>query len=145
MLRVLAGLGTGFDCASIDELHAVLSLGVDPSRIVYANPCKASSALRFANHVGVVKTTFDNLDELDSIKAFLPHAQLFLRIHANDDAALLQLGEKFGAPSEATPLLLKRAWELGLEVVGVSFHVGKRCHNQVHSQLTPKVLDHQTV
>lgn len=101
--------------------------------------------MRFANHAGVFKTTFDNLDELDSIKAFLPSAQLFLRIHANYDEALLQLGDKFGAPSEATSLLLKRAWELGLEVVGVSFHVGKRCHGEVYSQLTPKALGRQTV
>ena len=75
--------------------------------------------------MGVVRTTFDNLDELDSIKRFMPNAQLFLRIHANDDGALIQLGDKFGASIDSTSVLLQRARELGLEVVGVSFHVGR--------------------
>lgn len=100
-------------------------LGVHPSRIVFANPCKAASALCAARDMGVAKTTFDNLDELESIKTFMPNAQLFLRIHANDDGALIKFGDKFGASVEATPVLLERAWKLGLDVVGVSFHVGK--------------------
>lgn len=97
---------------------------MDPSRIVFANPCKAVSALCVARDMGVVRTTFDNLDELDSIKRFMPNAELFLRIHANDDGALIQLGDKFGASVDSTLVLLQRARELGLEVVGVSFHVG---------------------
>ncbi|EYE97515.1 type III PLP-dependent enzyme [Aspergillus ruber CBS 135680] len=129
LLRFLAELGTGFDCASIDELKRVRNLGVDPSRIVFANPCKAASALCTARDMGVTKTTFDNLDELDSIKQFMPNAQLFLRIYASDDDALIQFGDKFGASPEATTVLLERAWDLGLEIVGVSFHVGTGATN----------------
>lgn len=79
--------------------------------------------------MGVTKTTFDNLDELDSINRFMPYAQLFLRIYASDDGALIQFGDKFGASVETTTALLQRAWDLGLKVVGVSFHVGEsqRC------------------
>lgn len=32
--------GCGFDCASPAEIDQVLECGVDPSRIIYANPCK---------------------------------------------------------------------------------------------------------
>ncbi|KAK5016459.1 Ornithine decarboxylase, partial [Cryomyces antarcticus] len=35
VLRLLAGLGTGFDCASKAEIEQVLNMGVDPSRIIY--------------------------------------------------------------------------------------------------------------
>ncbi|KAJ5518097.1 Orn/DAP/Arg decarboxylase 2 C-terminal [Penicillium expansum] len=128
-LKVLAELGTGFDCASIEEIRAVLSLGVDPARILFANPCKAPAAVAFAREVGVLRTTFDNIDELDTIKAHMPEAQLLLRIYANDESAFICLGEKFGAQLDTTEELLSRAWELGLSVIGVSFHVGTGATN----------------
>ena len=46
LLQTLAALGTGFDCASRSEIRSVLELGVDPSSIIYANPCKQKSHLR---------------------------------------------------------------------------------------------------
>jgi ornithine decarboxylase len=125
LLRLLAELGTGFDCASTEELRVVLNLGVDPSRIIFANPCKSASSLLFAARTGVTLTTFDNLDELETIRAFLPNARLVLRIYASDKDALIKLGEKFGTPVETSFVLLQRARELGLEVCGVSFHVGR--------------------
>lgn len=124
LLRLLAELGTGFDCASIEELRSVLALGVDPARIIFANPCKTASSLVFAQTAGVSWTTFDNLDELDTIKRYHPNAQLALRIFASDSDALVDLSKKYGAPIDSTWRLLKRAKELGLEVSGVSFHVG---------------------
>ncbi|KAI9370917.1 putative ornithine decarboxylase [Aspergillus egyptiacus] len=129
LLNWLANLGTGFDCASMEELCTVLRLNVDPSRIIFSNPCKAPAAMVFAGRVGVTCTIFDNLDELDKIKRYLPEAQLLLRIHASDDSALIPLGDKFGAPLDTTKELLLRAWELGLNVVGVSFHIGTGAHN----------------
>ncbi|KAJ5146231.1 uncharacterized protein N7515_000795 [Penicillium bovifimosum] len=128
-LRVLSELGTGFDCASIAELRLVLSLGVDPARILFANPCKAPAAVSFAHEAGVLRTTFDNIDELDTIKTYMPDAQLLLRIYANDESAFICLSEKFGAPLDTTEELLERAWELGLNVIGVSFHVGTGATN----------------
>ncbi|KAJ6002277.1 hypothetical protein N7522_007504 [Penicillium canescens] len=128
-LKVLANLGTNFDCASIEEMRTVLSLGVDPARVLFANPCKAPAAIAFAREVGVLRTTFDNIDELDTIKAHMPEAQLLLRVYANDDSAFICLGEKFGAQLDTTEELLSRAWELGLNVIGVSFHVGTGATN----------------
>ncbi|KAJ5317805.1 hypothetical protein PENANT_c004G11756 [Penicillium antarcticum] len=128
-LKVLADLGTNFDCASIEEMRTVLNLGVDPARILFANPCKAPAAIAFAREVGVLRTTFDNIDELDTIKAHMPEAQLLLRVYANDDSAFICLGEKFGAQLDTTEELLSRAWELGLNVIGVSFHVGTGATN----------------
>lgn len=46
LLQTLAALGTGFDCASKSEIRSVLELGVDPSSIIYANPCKQKSHLK---------------------------------------------------------------------------------------------------
>jgi hypothetical protein len=128
LLAWLAGLGTGFDCASTEELYTVLSLNVDPARIIFSNPCKAPAALIFARQVGVTRMTFDNLDELDKICTYIPEAQLLLRTHASDDSALIPLGDKFGAHLDTTKQLLLRAWDLGLNVAGISFHIGEYHH-----------------
>ncbi|ORY87538.1 pyridoxal-dependent decarboxylase [Protomyces lactucae-debilis] len=124
VIRLLAALGTGFDCASKAEIQQVLDLGVSPDRIIYANPCKAASYIRYAGAVGVQATTFDNAEELHKIANYNPEAQLFLRILTDDSGALCQLGLKYGAPLNTTMSLLKLAKELKLNVVGVSFHVG---------------------
>ena len=107
-------------------MRLVLRLGVDPSSILFANPCKTPAALSYAQELGVTRTIFDNLDELDKIKTYLPDAELLLRIYANDDSALICFGDKFGAHLDTTPQLLARVRELGLNMIGVSFHVGEK-------------------
>lgn len=124
MIRLLAALDTGFDCASKTEIEQVLAIGVDPSRIIYAQPCKTKSYIRYAAQQGVKQMTFDNADELYKIKALFPDAELFLRILTDDSTSSCRLSLKFGASLDGTKELLELAWALGLNVVGVSFHVG---------------------
>lgn len=129
VLQLLAALGTGFDCASNGEIEAVLKLGINPARIIYANPCKAASFVRHAaaNNVGL--TTFDNIDELEKMNRYHPSCKLVVRILTDDSKSACQLGLKFGAPLDSVPRLLQRARELDLDVVGVSFHVGSGCYD----------------
>lgn len=129
VLRLLAAMGTGFDCASNGEIQSVLDLGVSPSRIIYANPCKAASFVRNAAAHNVSLTTFDNLDELHKMKRFHPSCKLVVRILTDDSKSVCQLGLKFGAPLDTVPRLLAKARELELDVVGVSFHVGSGCYD----------------
>ncbi|KAL8648513.1 MAG: hypothetical protein Q9226_005962 [Calogaya cf. arnoldii] len=68
--------------------------------------------------------TFDGADELYKIKEIYPEAQLLLRIVTDDSSSLCRFSAKFGAPLETTHSLLKLARSLGLNVIGVSFHVG---------------------
>ncbi|KAF8977794.1 hypothetical protein BGZ46_007126 [Entomortierella lignicola] len=127
VMRLLASLGAGFDCASKNEIQSVLELGVDPSRIIYANPCKQNSFVKYAYNNKVRMMTFDNAEELYKIKRFHPEAQLVLRILTDDSKSLCKLGLKFGAPLDTTGSLLATAQELGLDVIGISFHVGSGC------------------
>jgi len=124
VLRLLAGLGTGFDCASKAEIEQVLRLGVPPERIIYAQPCKTKSFIRYAAKEGVRQMTFDNADELYKVKEIFPDAELFLRILTDDSASLCRLSLKFGASLDTTADLLALAKKLDLNVVGVAFHVG---------------------
>ncbi|KAL9577750.1 MAG: hypothetical protein Q9212_006171, partial [Teloschistes hypoglaucus] len=122
--RVRPFYGTGFDCSSRTEMELVLNLDVAPDRIIYAQPCKHKAHLRFARHHGVRKMTFDGVDELHKIQAIYPEAHLLLRIVTDDSTSVCPFSGKYGASLDATQHLLETARELGLEVVGVSFHVG---------------------
>ena len=124
VLRLLAELGTGFDCASKAEIEQVLKMDIDPTRIIYAQPCKTNSYVRYAATQGVKQMTFDNSDELYKVKKLFPDADLFLRISTDDSTALCRLSMKFGAVMDSTNDLLALAKELELNVVGVSFHIG---------------------
>lgn len=127
ILQILASLGTGFDCASKAEIEQLLSLGVDPSRIVYANPCKMRSHVKFARKESVSMMTFDNEEELRKVKDFFPDAHLVIRILPPASKAVCNLGCKYGVPPEDALTLLKKAKQLDLNVIGVSFHVGSGC------------------
>ncbi|KAF5345661.1 hypothetical protein D9757_014207 [Collybiopsis confluens] len=130
VLRLLAALGAGFDCASNGEISQVLSIGgIDPSRIIFANPCKANSFIRNAGRLGVDTMTFDNIDELYKVARTHPRAKLVVRILTDDTKSLCQLGLKYGAPLVTVPGLLAKAKELQLDVIGVSFHVGSGCYD----------------
>mmetsp|Transcript_29250 Transcript_29250/g.95321 ORF Transcript_29250/g.95321 Transcript_29250/m.95321 type:complete len:906 (-) Transcript_29250:30-2747(-) len=124
LVALLASLGTGFDCASPAELEQVLSLGVSPERIVFANCCKLPAHIAYASKVGVRLTTFDTEAELRKIKDVFPESRLLLRIRADDPAARCPLGDKYGAEEDEVPGLLREAKRLGLDVAGVAFHVG---------------------
>jgi len=119
----------GFDCASPTEMEVVAALeGVDMGdHVVYANPCKQPSAVSFARGIGVRWLVFDNPAELDKLVDMYPTAELVLRVQTDDSKAQCPLSNKFGCAPEDCAALLGRARELGVQVVGVSFHVGSGC------------------
>ncbi|KAJ9100774.1 hypothetical protein QFC19_005513 [Naganishia cerealis] len=129
VLHLLSLMGTSFDCASTAEIDLVLSLPTAPTgdRIIFANPCKPASYIRSAARAGVEMMTFDNADELYKIARHYPNAKLVLRILTDDSKSLCRLGLKYGAPLATCPGLLALAVKLGLNVIGVSFHVGSGC------------------
>ncbi|KAH6901269.1 ornithine decarboxylase [Coprinopsis sp. MPI-PUGE-AT-0042] len=130
VIRLLAALGAGFDCASLNEISTVLNVGgIDPSRVIFANPCKAVSFIRNAGKLGVDMMTFDNADELYKVSRSNPRAKMVIRILTDDSKSLCAFGIKFGAPLNTVPTLLAKAKELNIEVVGVSFHVGSGCYD----------------
>lgn len=124
-LAALAALGSGFDCASRTEIETVLALGVCPDRIIFANPCKAESHIRYAASVGVNLTTFDSRDEVEKIRKYHPNCALLIRVKPPaDSGARSPLQYKYGALPEEVAPLLQAAQSTGLNVSGVSFHIG---------------------
>lgn len=129
VIRLLASLSSSFDCASSADMQLVLARGVELARIIFANPYKSKSDLEYAREHGILKTTFDNTDELVKIEKVHPHAELFLRILTGDNGAKINLNEKFGATPKSAERLLCLVKELALDIVCVSFRIGSGATN----------------
>lgn len=129
IIKLMVSLGIGFDCASHQEISTVLKAGAVPNKIIYANPCKASSFIRHASKSNIDMMTFDNSDELEKVSKFHKNAKMVLRILTDDSGSLCKLGLKFGSPLGEVRSLLLKAKELNVDVIGISFHVGSGCTN----------------
>jgi len=127
IIKLLASYGVNFDCASKTEIQSILGAGISASRIIYANPTKMKSHISYAKSSGVDLMTFDNTFELDKIKECYPDARLLLRIITDDSQSVCKFSTKFGAPMNQTREILQHAKSLGLNVCGISFHVGSGC------------------
>jgi ornithine decarboxylase len=130
IVNVLATLGSSFDCASPAEIDLVLGMGVEQERIIYANPCKRRQEIAHAKNLNIKLTTFDSVCELEKL-AEDQWGQVVLRIRADDPEARCNLGIKYGAEKNEWAGLMARCQSLGLELVGVSFHVGSMAKNPV--------------
>lgn len=128
LVAYLQSLGCDFDCATSSEMDLVVNkLGHSADRVVFSNPCKLESHIRFARSVGVSTTIIDNQDEIVKIKHNYPGAKALIRLACSDASARSPMSLKFGATKEQVRPLLEFAAEVGLEVVGVHFHVGSGC------------------
>ncbi|XP_048682069.1 antizyme inhibitor 2 isoform X2 [Caretta caretta] len=86
VVRTLAELGAGFDCASKTEIALVQSIGVPSDKIIYTNPCKQISQIKYAASHGVQLMAFDNEVELGKVARSHPHASF----HVGSDCPDLQ-------------------------------------------------------
>jgi ornithine decarboxylase len=130
--------GASFDVASMAEFHTVHELIKDLDakkrqefiwdRIIYANPIKAIETLKELDPYKPL-VTYDNHEEVLKIARHAPHAGLALRLRVPNTGSMVELSSKFGAlPGEAVDLIAF-AKNNGLEVEGLSFHVGSQCTN----------------
>jgi len=138
IVRTLYKAGASFDVASLPEFMLVYeNIKKLPAKrqqdfiwdkIIYANPTKPKETLRALDQYKPL-VTYDNLNELKKIRQFAPHAGVVLRLRVDNTGSQCELSSKFGcAPGEAVDLILA-AFELGLVVEGLSFHVGSQCTN----------------
>jgi ornithine decarboxylase len=138
IVRTLFEMGSSFDVASMPEFMIVYeNIRHIPrkerqdwiwDKIIYANTIKPIETLETLDKYKPL-VTFDNLEELKKIKAHAPRAGLVLRIRVPNTGSVVELSSKFGAhPGEAVDLIIT-AFTMGLEVEGLSFHVGSQCTN----------------
>lgn len=126
ILQKLVELGSCFDVASAGEMEILAELGVDGSRMIYANPVKDMRGLRAAAAYGVRRFTFDDMSEIDKMAKAVPGADVLVRISVRNNKALVDLNTKFGAPMDEVLSLLEQAEKAGLHAMGICFHVGSQ-------------------
>lgn len=130
LLRTLHYMGASFDCASKAEIEQVIAIGADPTtQIIFANPCKQLSHIRYAKEQGVSMVTVDNEAELYKMRNHWPQVGIVIRIAVDDSKSVCKFSSKFGAPMDQVPSLIKISKDLGLNLIGVSFHVGSGCYS----------------
>jgi ornithine decarboxylase len=127
--RVLGSLGCGFDVASVNEINLVKDIVSDMNDIIFANPVKSSKSIIISRTSDVDNLVFDSQTELYKIKLYHEDAKLFIRIKVDDCDSVCRFSEKFGVEKNDIEPLLQLAKNNGLNVVGVSFHVGSSCKN----------------
>ena len=126
ILELMRDLGSNFDVASDGEIMELSSLGVEGSRMIYANPMKTVAGLRACRTAGVGKMTFDSAGEIEKMARECPGATVLLRIRIDNSSAHVDLNKKFGAAREQAVELLQKAKAAGLDAAGIAFHVGSQ-------------------
>jgi ornithine decarboxylase len=129
VLKLLAELGSSFDCASVAEIDMALAAGATPDRISYGNTIKKERDVAAAHARGVRLFAVDACEEVEKVARAAPGAQIFCRILCANDGAEWPLSRKFGCVPELAIAVLEHAHRLGLDPYGISFHVGSQQPN----------------
>jgi ornithine decarboxylase len=129
VLKVLIQEGAGFEIASIAELDLLLGLGVPPAEVFYSNPVKSRESIAYAAQKGVEWFVVDSVDELRRVHEVKPDAKQYLRIAAPNIGSDWPLSGKFGAGVGDAREIVALAAKLGVDLAGVTFHVGSQCRN----------------
>ncbi len=138
IIKTLFHEGSSFDVASYNEfmqVHEYIEHFEERDKasfvwdkIIFSNTIKDRDTLRKIRPYKPL-VTFDNSDELKKIKEHCNTAGLVLRLKVPDTGSQVEMSSKFGAEPGDADHLISRAFDAGLVVEGLSFHVGSQCTN----------------
>ena len=129
VLRLINGLGIGFEIASEGELNILDSIGVSSTRIITSNPVKSFRFLKMAAEAGIKYFSFDSEAEVLKLREYVPGANVYVRLSVPNEGSEWPLSKKFAVEVDAAEELLVLAKKKGLNPVGITFHVGSQCTN----------------
>src|SRR5215469_9887149 len=121
--------GGYLDLATTGEVHLVQRLGADPKRCIHTHPIKRDQDIRNAVNFGVRTFVADNPDEVRKFARYTDSTELLLRVSFRSPGAVCDLSRKFGCDPEDLLSLARVAADLGIEVRGLSFHVGSQARD----------------
>ena len=138
IIKTLFDEGASFDVASYNEFMQVYAYirHFEPrekvfyiwDKIIFSNTIKDRHTLQKIKKYRPL-VTYDNREELKKIKEHCKTAGLVLRLKVPDTGSQVEMSSKFGIePGEALSII-RESFDAGLEVEGLSFHVGSQCTN----------------
>ena len=129
VIEVLKSEGASFDLATNGEVDLMREAQINPNECIHTHPIKRDSDIRYALDYGCNTFVFDNPVELQKFVAYKHQARLLLRVSFPNPETKVDLSKKFGCTPDMVLPLLRQAKELGIQVVGLSFHVGSQVPN----------------
>ena len=126
ILERLVKIGCRFDAASMAEIQMCLDAGASPSDISFGNTIKRPQDIAWSVEQGIELFSADAEEELEKIAQHAPGKKVFIRLLVSSAEAEWPLSRKFGCSTSYAIPLLNKARELGLQPVGLSFHVGSQ-------------------
>jgi ornithine decarboxylase len=127
VLEVLAAEGANFDIATTGEIRLMEAIAADPQKTIHTHPIKRDQDIRDALEFGCTTFVVDNPDELAKFRDYAGKAKLLLRVSFRAKQVNSDLSRKFGCAPRNIPMMLAAAKKLGVDVIGLSFHVGSQC------------------
>jgi ornithine decarboxylase len=138
IIKTLFDEGSSFDVASYNEFMQVYEYIRNYDRrvkdfyiwdkIIFSNTIKDRDTLKKIRRYRPL-VTYDSVGELKKIKKNCDTAGLVLRLKVPDTGSQVEMSSKFGAEPGDAANLIKQAFDSGLMVEGLSFHVGSQCTN----------------
>lgn len=122
----LKQLGCGFDIATNGEIDLLKRCDVAADNTIHSHPIKKDSDIQYALDYGCSTFVVDNVAEIDKFIAYKDQVQLLIRINFRNQDAVVDLSRKFGCVLDRVPDLVAHAQSQGIQVIGVSFHVGSQ-------------------
>jgi ornithine decarboxylase len=138
IIKTLFNEGSSFDVASYNEFMQVYEYIRHYDRrvkdfyiwdkIIFSNTIKDRDTLKKIRRYRPL-VTYDSIEELKKIKKNCDTAGLVLRLKVPDTGSQVEMSSKFGCEPGKAANLIKHAFDSGLVVEGLSFHVGSQCTN----------------
>jgi diaminopimelate decarboxylase len=137
VLKLLAGLGAGFDIVSSGELLRALAAGAEPEKIVFSGVGKTAAEITLALQKGVGCFNIESAAELDTLASLAAQlgkrAKVSFRVNPDVDPKTHPYistglkGNKFGVAFEEAIALYRKAAALSsIQVVGIDCHIGSQ-------------------
>ncbi|HEX2906337.1 MAG TPA: hypothetical protein VHO69_05710, partial [Phototrophicaceae bacterium] len=109
------------------ELERSLNAGATGEQIICSNPIKNPVFLERMYREGVYAMTVDSTFEVEKVAQYAPGSRVYVRLAVDNTGSVLPLAGKFGVDGDEALALFDLARDLGLQPIGLSFHVGSQC------------------
>ncbi len=127
VLQLVVDRRGGLEIASLAELERSLDAGATGEQIICSNPIKNPLFLERMHREGVYAMTVDSTYEVEKVAQYAPGSRVYVRLAVDNTGSVLPLAGKFGVDGDEALALFDLARELGLQPIGLSFHVGSQC------------------
>lgn len=126
VVSTIVAEGGFLDLATTGEVQLVERMGLAADRCIHTHPIKREQDIVNATKFGVRTFVADNPDEVRKFARHTQKAELLLRVSFRSPGAVCDLSRKFGCDPEDLLALARLAAEIGIDVRGLSFHVGSQ-------------------